>query len=213
MTIEKALLSTLAALAVVSLTGCSIPNYVASPHQEEGTQKIYREGVELLVSEQKQSTVGAGLRRLEDREKHMQLILLIRNRGERAFNVLPTKIEVHHEKENDSEVLSIYPPDEAVQKITFDERLAAALNAAAASYNQNTNINTQPNESLAATSTLSALAQSKNIGQTLLKRETLAPGQEVAGAAYFALKDEGRVRIEVPVGNSSHTFYFESQEE
>jgi len=197
----------------LTLSGCSPASYVASPSQEEGIQKVYRDGLELLASQGQKSTVLAGLQRLDKDEKHMQLILLVSNQGEDVFNVKPTEINVLHEQEGSSERLPIYPPDEAVQKITFDERLAAALNAAAASYNQNTDVDTETSRDLAQGSSLAAMAQGKNVQSTLLRRETLFKGDEIAGAVYFALKDSGRLKITVPVDRESHTFYFMSSEE
>jgi len=173
---------------------------------------VYKEGLELLVSQGQRSTVLAGLERLDENEKHMQLILLVRNEGDDAFNMKPTEINVLHEQEGSSERLPIYPPDEAVDKITFDERLTAALNAAAASYNQNTNIDTEANRDLAQSSSLAAIAQGRNVQSTLLQRETVFAGDEIAGAVYFALKDSGRLRITVPADEESHTFYFLSRE-
>ena len=194
------------------LCGCSPASYVASTKQDQGVQKVYKEGLELLVSQGQRTTVLAGLQRLDDNEKHMQLILLVRNEGADAFNVKPTEINVLHEREGNSERLPIYPPDEAVGKITFDERLTAALNAAAASYNQNTNTDTEVNRDLAQSSSLAAIAQGRNVQSTLLRRETLFADNEIAGAVYFALKDSGRLRITVPANEESHTFYFMSRE-
>ena len=197
-------------ILAVLLCGCSPASYVASTNQDQGIQKVYREGLELLVSQEQRSTVLAGLQRLDENEKHMQLILLVRNEGDHAFNVKPTEINVLHEQEGSSERLPIYPPDEAVDKITFDERLTAALNAAAVSYNQDTNIDTEANRDLAQSSSLEAMAQGRNVQSTLLRRETLFARNEVAGAVYFALRDSGRLTITVPINEESHTFYFVS---
>lgn len=199
-------------VTVAVSSGCTPPRYVASSNQEEGTRKLYQQGLELLVSQEEQNTVIAGLQRLTENEKHMQLILLVQNQGDSAFNVNPTKIDVLFEQEGNSERLPIYPPDEAVDKITFDERLAAALNAAAASYNQNTDINTETNRDLAQGSALAAIAEGKNVQSTLLRRETLFAGNEIAGAVYFALNDSGRLQVTIPAGRESHTFYFVSDE-
>jgi len=203
-----ALLATLIGIC----SGCSVPRYVATPDQANGTRKMYQEGLELLVSKKKHSAVTAGLRRLTEKEKHMQLILLVQNRGSEAFNVKPTQIDVLFEQKGTSKVLPIYPPSEAVAKITFDERLTAALNAAAATYNQNTEIDTEANANLAQGNALAAIADGKSVRSTLLRKETLFAGDEVAGAAYFALKDRGRLTIKIPAGQDTHTFYFEAQE-
>lgn len=193
-------------------SGCSVPKYVASSNQVEGTRKVYQEGLELLISQKKHSAVTAGLRRLTEKEKHMQLILLVQNHGSEAFNVKPTQIDVLFEQKGTSEVLPIYPPREAVAKITFDERLTAALNAAAATYNQNTEIDTEANANLAQGNALAAIAEGKSVQSTLLRKETLFANDQIAGAAYFALKDRGRLTIKVPTGQDTHTFYFEAQE-
>lgn len=200
------------AVLMAFLCGCSPASYVASTSQERGVQKVYKDGLELLVSQGPRSTVIAGLERLDENEKHMQLILLVRNEARDAFNLKPTEIRVYHEEDGSSKRLPVYRPDEAVDRITFDERLTAALNAAAVSYNQDTNIDTDVNQDLARSSSLAAIAQGKNVESTLLRRETLFGGAEIAGAAYFALKDAGRLRITVPAGEESHTFYFASQE-
>ncbi|PEN05119.1 hypothetical protein CRI93_13975 [Longimonas halophila] len=185
---------------------------MASTNQDQGVQKVYEEGLELLVSQGQRSTVLAGLERLAENEKHMQLILLVRNEGNNAFNMEPTEINVLHEQDGNAERLPIYPPDDAVDKITFDERLTAALNAAAVSYNQDTNIDTETNRDLARGSSLAAIAQGSNVQSTLLRRETLFGGDQIAGAVYFALRDSGRLRITVPTDDESHTFYFVSKE-
>lgn len=199
-------------LLVSFLIGCTPVKYVASPDQSNGTQKVYKQGLELLVSQKKYSDVTAGLKMYERDKQHMQLILFVQNKGNEPFNVIPTSINVLHEKEGESVKLDVYPPDEAVDKITFGERLAAALNTAAAAYNQNTNIDTDLNEDLAQSSALEAAIKGNNVRETLLRNETLFEGESVFGAVYFAIKDSGKLKIIIPAGNESHTFYFKSSE-
>lgn len=199
-------------LLVVLLISCTPAKYVASPNQANGTQKVYKQGLELLVSEKKNSSIIAGIKRYERDKQHMQLILFAQNKGNRSFNLLPTSINVLHEKEGKSRRIEVYPPDEAVNKITFDERLAAALNTAAATYNQNTNIDTNVNEDLAQSSALEAAIKGNNVRETLLRNETLFEGDSVFGIVYFSIKDSGRLKIIIPASNESHTFYFNSTE-
>lgn len=199
-------------LALFSMVSCMPAKYVASSNQDSGINKVYSQGLELLVSKGNYSNVTASIKRYEKGKGHMQLILYIENKSSRSFNVLPTSINVLHEKENKSEKIEVYPPDEAVAKITFDERLAAALNSAAVIYNQNTNIDTEINETFAESSALEAAVKGENVQQTLLRNETLFEGENIFGVVYFAIKDSGRLKITVPAGDELHTFYFKSIE-
>jgi len=192
------------------MLSCRPAKYVASSNQNSGIKKIYKQGIELLVSIKKNSGVAAGIKRYEKGKKYMQLILIIQNNGNKSFNVLPTAINIRHEKKGKSEKVEVYPPDEAVAKITFGERLSAALNTAAASYNQNTNFNTDLNENLAESSALEAAIKGKNVRKTLLRNETLFKGDRIFGVVYFEIKDSGKLKITIPLGEDSHTFYFNS---
>ena len=207
---SKLVNSTIFGIIILFIFGCTPAKYVASSNQNEGIQKVYRQGIELLISKKQNSGMAAGIKRYEKGKEHMQLILIIQNNGNKSFNVLPTSINVFHEEEGKTEKLEIYPPDEAVAKITFDERFAAAINAAAAAYNQNTIYDTEINEDLAQSNALQAAVKGKNVRKTLLRNETLFEGDRIFGVVYFALKDSGKLKITIPLGDDTHTFYFNS---
>jgi len=196
-------------LLVGLLAGCSSSaRFAASSQQTQNVGKFYESGHEVLVSEKENSRLLVSLKRMKDNKSgHARMLVSVENIGDQFFNIDPKQIELSLVDDGKREPLEVYPPSEAAKKLTFNRRLAAALNAAAASYNAGAGVQSK-NDELAAQNSRMAALEGASIEESLLRRNTVFPGEQAMGFAYFEFEGGKRLAVEVPIGGETHTFNY-----
>lgn len=222
---------------IVFLTGCST-NFKLSPQvaTNETQQTFYLDGDEVLLSEKSYTTVA--ILGGKNQAKEIELTLLILNISQERVDVIPDDIKVIGiNSYGKHEELDVILPEQILKKIKNQNKInlitqamygfVAALNAGKNTTSVSGNVGNTPFSGTVKTYDYfkqyeagilvnDELTNMKNaqesffniIKQSLLKKHSLFPNQQLVGSVMVKFKPMVEYIVEVPLGVDTHVFRF-----